>query len=250
MVIIIERFLRSKGYTVLIMNTDNDEKTELQNIETLWRMDVDGIIIVATAVTKKHEEFVTKLNIPIVFVGQKIGNGISIIHNDFDAGFIIGDYIGKHIKENIAIITVDENDIAVGQDRKNGILKGLSKNNISNPDIIYSDFSFNSTYKIIKKTLTKKSFNAIICSTDLQALAVYKVANELNIKIPDKLSVTGFGGYELNGIINPQLTTIKLDSESIGHISAETMIKLLNNEICSKIQIIDFIFLEGKSVKI
>ncbi|ERT68537.1 hypothetical protein HMPREF0202_01560, partial [Cetobacterium somerae ATCC BAA-474] len=120
--------------------------------------------------------------------------------------------------------------------------------NITDIQFIYSNFTFLDTYNIIKEVLLNKKFNILICSTDLQALAVYKVAHELNLKIPDDLSVTGFGGYELSQIITPNLTTIKFENESAGYLAAEIMIKLLNNETCHNLYTINFSFIEGKSV--
>lgn len=249
MVVTLERDLRLKGYLVLIINTDNNQKTELENIENLWRMNVDGIIIVATTVTKKHEEYIENLDIPIIFVGQKIKNGISIVHNDFEAGMKIGEYLGERISSNIMYLCIDKSDMAIGIERKRGILEGLKNKGVTDVKCIHTDFTFNKTYKIVKDEMKKKRSDAIICSTDLQALAVYKVANELGIKIPEELSITGFGGYEVSELVSPKLTTIRLDSKAMGHITAETMMKLLNGEVSSKTQIVDFTFLEGGSVK-
>lgn len=245
---VIERFLRLNNYITLIINTDCDEETELESIQNLRQMNVDGIIILATASTKKYENFLINFNIPLVFIGQEIKNRPSIIYDDFKAGVEIGEYVGNKINKNIGCICIDEDDISVGINRKNGILKGLKNKNITDIQFIYSNFTFLDTYNIIKEVLLNKKFNILICSTDLQALAVYKVAHELNLKIPDDLSVTGFGGYELSQIITPNLTTIKFENESAGYLAAEIMIKLLNNETCHNLYTINFSFIEGKSV--
>ena len=44
----IDRHLREAGYSTLIINTDHQEELELQYLERLWRMKVDGLILSAT----------------------------------------------------------------------------------------------------------------------------------------------------------------------------------------------------------
>lgn len=54
MLMAIDEYLKNKGYTTIIMNTNHNEIRELASIEHLWRMNVDGIILLATAVTMTH----------------------------------------------------------------------------------------------------------------------------------------------------------------------------------------------------
>lgn len=60
-------------------------------------MNVDGIMVLATGSTKEYEEVVEKLQIPILFLGQRFPGANSIINDDYNAGYKIGEYIGKKI---------------------------------------------------------------------------------------------------------------------------------------------------------
>lgn len=244
----LEKTLREKHYMPIIMNTNHQHKLELQYIEKLKRLNVDGIVLSATYITEEHKNTLKKLDIPIVIYGQECSEGISIVNDDYNAGIDIGEYIGRKNHKNIGFITVDENDIAVGITRKNGVLDGLSNYGIENIKIEAADFSYEKAKIAAEKLLKNKNIDAIICSTDRQALGVYKVLKEMGLKIPDDVSVISFGGYDIDEIIEPELSTIKFDSFNAGVCTANTLIDLINNVKVKKVLYVNYEFLERNSV--
>ena len=244
----LEKTLREKHYMPIIMNTNHQHKLELQYIEKLKRLNVDGIVLSATYITEEHKNILRKLDIPIVIYGQECSEGISIVNDDYNAGIDIGEYIGRKNHKNIGFITVDENDIAVGITRKNGVLDGLSNYGIENIKIEVADFSYEKAKTAAEKLLKNKDIDAIICSTDRQALGTYKVLKEMGLKIPDDVSVISFGGYDIDEIIEPELSTIKFDSFNAGVCTANTLIDLINNVKVKKVLYVNYEFLERNSV--
>ena len=127
----IDRYLRGKGYTTLIQNSDHDIDQELQNIQRLIQLNVDGILISSIAITKDHKELLKKAGIPVVVLTQDYEDGISIIYDDYHAGKTIGEYIGKKGHQKVGYIGVYETDQAVGIERRNGVLDGLKEYGIT-----------------------------------------------------------------------------------------------------------------------
>ena len=62
---------------------------------------------------------------------------------------------------------------------------------------------------------------AIMCFSDFYAIHVYETLYELNIKIPEQVSVMGFCGYPGAQFMNPPLSTVDLMYEKIGRDAAE-----------------------------
>ncbi|MCZ9962677.1 LacI family DNA-binding transcriptional regulator [Brachyspira hyodysenteriae] len=245
----LEKTLREKHYMPIIMNTNHQHKLELQYIEKLKRLNVDGIVLSATYITEEHKNVLKKLDIPIVIYGQECSEGISIVNDDYNAGIDIGEYIGSKNHKNIGFITVDENDVAVGITRKNGVLDGLYNYGIENINIEVADFSYEKAKIATEKLLKNRDIDAIICSTDRQALGVYKVLKEMGLKIPDDVSVISFGGYDIDEIIEPGLSTIKFDSFNAGVCTANTLIDLINHVKVKNVLYVNYEFLERNSVK-
>ena len=59
---------------------------EISNLEDLYRLNVEGIILVATEVTKEHKDFVRRSKIPVLFIGQVYDEAYCIINDEEKAG--------------------------------------------------------------------------------------------------------------------------------------------------------------------
>lgn len=246
----VDKYLRTKNYTPLIMNTENDIDIESKCIENLDHMRVDGIIIVASCITDRHKEIVQNISTPVVFMGQEFKEGVSIVDDNYHAGYEIGKYVAEAGIKSACCLWVDEKDIQVGKIRKEGVINGLKDYGTLNITEQPTDFTYDTSYKQALSLLQQEdSPEAVLCSSDRIAHGVYKACIELGLKIPEDVSVTGFGGYDTSEILNPPLTTIKFDVETSAYVCADTILKMNDDEPVSKKQVIGFKFIEGKSIK-
>ncbi|EKQ54392.1 MULTISPECIES: LacI family DNA-binding transcriptional regulator [unclassified Clostridium] len=241
--------LREKEYNSLILNTSLKKELEIEKLENLVRLKVDGIILVATEITKKHKDIIKRLNIPILIVGQHCENANSIINDDYNAGSKIGEYIALHNHKKILYMGVTESDIAVGVQRKKGVLDKLKENGVIEIREAITEFSADSSEKIAVDILKEYNPTAIICATDKIALGACRAIVKLGKKVKDDISVVGFGGYDMCNIGSMELTTIRFNNDEVGKISADTIIKMTEGEPVPIMQVIGFRFLEGNSVK-
>lgn len=246
-----DEYLRTRGYTSIIISTNHDKLRELKSIENFWRMKVDGIILLATSITMAHYELADRLDIPIVFMGQEVKNKTSVIYDDYNAGYEIGEIVAKNGHKRVAYVGVSAEDIAVGKIRKSGIYDALHDYDIKDIKFIETSFSFDQTSKIMFQYLNhhKDIPSAFICATDNIALAVYKELISKGYKVPEDISLASFGGYESSMLITPALDTIRFENEEAGCVTAQTIIDLIEgNEVPVK-QIIDYVFISGGSIK-
>lgn len=82
--------------------------------------------------------------------------------------------------------------------------------------VFSSDWDQESGYKAASALLTTAAPSAIITANDQLALGVYRAAEELGWKIPEELSVVGFGDLACAQHAQPPLSTISVPLESIG----------------------------------
>jgi LacI family transcriptional regulator len=68
---------------------------------------------------------------------------------------------------------------------------------------------------------------AILCAADWSALTVVRVARQMEIKIPQELSVMGFGGFFMTELADPPLTTILQPFEGMGRVATEHLLSRL-----------------------
>lgn len=64
----------------------------------------------------------------------------------------------------------------------------------------------------------------IVAASDLPAIGLMKALLEEGVRIPQDVSVIGFGDFRLSGYMNPALTTVRLSLEEVGRRAAEALI--------------------------
>lgn len=247
-IMVLDQELKNRDYNTLILNTSHNKEREVQSLQELARLKVDGIILVATEITPQHEACINKLKIPVVVVGQQTKEAVCIINNDYEAGKCLGRYIYNKGHRRVLYIGVGEEDEAVGQFRKQGVLAGLQGPETKVIELI-ANFSAKKTEQLMmEKVDLLKEVTAIVCATDNMALAVLKVLNKQGKSVPHQMALAGFGGYEISRLITPTLTTIRFDYKEAGKKITETIIQLMGGEQVEPLQEIGFDLIEGESV--
>lgn len=97
------------------------------------------------------------------------------------------------------------------------------------------DLSIDSGYQTFKRLLTGGSeypsleFTAVVTISDLLAIGIYKLANELKFRIPDDYSVIGYDNVEIASVLSPPLTTIHQPRKRIGMESLRMLLHKIEN---------------------
>ena len=85
-------------------------------------------------------------------------------------------------------------------------------------------------HELIRSDLEKGWPDAVICQTDLQALAVVDLARSMNISCPDALAVTGCSDTEFSALVSPKLTTIRMPEREQSRLAMDRLVKQINQE--------------------
>ncbi len=68
---------------------------------------------------------------------------------------------------------------------------------------------------------------AVVCDDDIAAAGLYVAAREDGIRIPEDLSVVGFDDLEISRVLDPPLTTVRVDGEALGAAAIEILLARL-----------------------
>ncbi|MFM9696439.1 LacI family DNA-binding transcriptional regulator [Streptomyces europaeiscabiei] len=68
---------------------------------------------------------------------------------------------------------------------------------------------------------------AVVCDDDKLAAGAYKAARRLGLRVPEDVSVTGLDDLALATALDPELTTVRLDSELFGERGMEALLAVL-----------------------
>lgn len=215
-------YLKETDYSMLLSCSNDDMDEEVRIIEEMAGLNVEGIILFASNISKRHKEIIKTLTIPLVIFGQRLDGFTSILANDYEAGRLMADYIKTLSHKEISYFDVGKYDQAVG-DRFLGLSDGLKNRNIK-INHHHFDFTKKTAYEKAKEILDKEKSSFYIGATDNIAFGIIEALREKKIRIPDDISVAGFGNYEISSIINPALTTVDFPYEKLGTDAIKSLI--------------------------
>lgn len=231
----IDEYISKKGYSMLLGNTNHSVEQELEFFKLFQEKMVDGIILVATQLTKAHRETIKKSKIPTVILGQEsLDSTPCVVFDERVAAREVGEYIIELGRRKVAFIGVGEYDIAVGKKRKEGFLSILDEYGIEFNENYFAigDFSVDSGYNACKEIFEKSNEkpDAILAVTDKMAIGAMGYLFEQNLNIPEDVVVVGMGGSYLSRYFHPKLTTAKYDYKNLGYEGAKLLYSIVSDK--------------------
>ena len=83
----ISQVLSEQGYQLLLVNSANDPKKEVEYLELFRSNRVDGVIFLASVFTPLHDAVLKKMRVPVVIVGQEYKGANCVCHDDYKAAY-------------------------------------------------------------------------------------------------------------------------------------------------------------------
>jgi len=227
----IDQNLKENNYETLIMNANFDEEKQLDYIRKLARMNVDGIILLPTTMSKSYESTIKSIDVPVVLLGQEGEYTYSVEYNDFNAARDLANFVLASGHRKIAYLGVGEEDIAVGYYRKLGFMTTLEKYNLSPIEVLVTNFGMEDSYRLTNENIDKlKKATCLICATDNLAYGAIKALEENGLNIGTDYSVAAFGDYASSALLKSPLTTIKFDLEDAAKKTVEMLLNVIKKK--------------------
>src|SRR5699024_4834606 len=230
----IEDVANSKGYSVMLCNTDNNLEKEKRYISVLKEKFVDGIIF-TTDTSLNQDEFNELVgNTPTLIldenveVNYKYGVFVDNIKGGYEAvKYLLG--LGHKKIDWITGPLESKNSL----DRMAEFRKILFERGIKLDEnlIFEGDYKIESGIKAIEY-FGNREYTAIFAFNDMMAFGVYKGLKSRGYDVPEDVSVVGFDDLDFAQILEPSLTTIKQPVYKIGKAAGELLIRIIEDKSC------------------
>ena len=231
----IENAASKENYSILLVDSQDDEQREKQQLRNMISRKVDGIIAAPVGASYQHFLEIKNQGIPLVFVDRYF-NDIDIPYvssDNYSGAFEATKYLMNNGHQNIVLIKGDE-ATEPAKERKRGYMDALIQEGISIDEIGVTgsnEFSIENGYQSTKDMLAGDiKPTAIFALSNLIGLGVLKAVKEAGIKIPDNLSLLTFDDQPYVPFLDPPVTTVKQDSEKIGILAMEYIISRIDKE--------------------
>lgn len=232
----VDNVLTENGYSIILKNTKNNKAMEINCLEDVIHKNVDGVIIEPSKsqIYSKHLEIYSKLEeykIPYVFIHgtyPQLKDKPSIVIDDEKGMYLLTKYlIQLGHKDFIGIFKSDD---IQGIKRHIGFVKALNEHGILyHPERIiwYHTEDKQLKPRIDLMELIKQGcvFDSVVCYNDQIAYYVMETLKELNISVPEEVSVTGFDNSYVPEPGGKGITSVEHPKERLGALAAELLLE-------------------------
>ncbi|ENP8391915.1 substrate-binding domain-containing protein [Vibrio alginolyticus] len=251
----VERSCYQKGYSLILCNTEGDNERMRQSINTLLQKRINGLILMCSSLEgERIDVFERYPDIPVVVMdwGPMLFTSDKIQDNSLRGGYLAAKYLIDCGHTEIGCITGPLIKHQA-QMRYEGYKRAMNEAGLEfNANwIIESDFECEGGYQAFKKMAQRGALpSSIFVSNDMMAMGVINAANELDIKVPDDLSIIGYDDIHIAKFMSPSLTTIHQPKYRLGQAAVETLVRKLD-EKSTEAQVVQLepTLVERKSVK-
>lgn len=253
----IEKVVRSKGYNLMILQSDESYEREIENLNILLANNVEGILASVALETKQfdHYQYIIDIGMPIVFFDRVIKelDADIVLVDDISASMKAVTHLLEAGKRKIALCTGNMN-LLISRNRLQGYKTALLEYGIPiNENLILScDSPKDAETAMIALLNSKNAPDAVFAISDLTMTGVMKAIFKQNLNVPTDISVIGFCEEPFRSMYNPQLTAIEPMGKEIGMKASELLFDRLddsaNTNMRSRIVYLDSNIVEGGSV--
>lgn len=230
----IEDTAYENNYSVILCNTEYDSLKEKIYFGVLKRKMVDGYIIFTTINDVDYLASVLK-NENVVFLDRspKLEKEVFIKLNNIKSIKLAVEYLINLGHKRIGII-MGPMKITTGIERFKGYKMSLLENNIEFDKklVKFAGISIrnarNKTIELISKNKNKPT--AIIATNTSTTLGLLIAIKDMNIKIPNEISIIGFDKLMYYSLIKPSLTVIEQPVDKFGIMAGRVLIDIINGK--------------------
>ncbi len=230
---VLEEELRKRNYYLIIYCYGKDKDRELKYLTSLIFKDkVQGTIIIPYDLNPLDLKLLIDSKIPYVFIDNYI-EGLranTVLSNNKNSAYDATSHLIKYGHESIGLLLSDEGGVIIDEHFKS-YNRALEDYNIEFDQnlIIYANNEIESANIFRKFLITEKKVTAVICTTTMLTISVFRFLSTHHLKCPQDMSVIGWDDFGMGDLFDPPLTSISQSPEGIAKNVVEILLKILND---------------------
>ena len=240
--------LRVAQYDLLIAYTDYDLAEEERQLRMLLARRPEAIVLAGATHRRSSAQLLRCAGVPIIEIADLAGTPIqhAVGFSNRKAGRIAARHLiaqGHRRIGAVASLSDGETGDFRGEARIRGFEEELRASNFSTNLVLRhgrAPVSFAHGAAAIGILLDREPrIEAVFAVSDLSAVGVVMECQRRAVDVPGRLSVVGFGDFDIGREINPPLATIHVDFQGMGQRAGRLLLALVEGKAEPEPTIID-----------
>ncbi|NED93707.1 LacI family transcriptional regulator [Phytoactinopolyspora alkaliphila] len=210
----------ARGFTMLMVDSDYSRKREREHIERLAAQRVSGLAIAPVGGGSAIERWLELCpGKPTVVLNASTPSlsGVSRVSPDNESAVRLAvQHLAALGHQRIAFLTAPS-DVVADDDRLRAFSAVVDQHALT-PFPVETPLTLDGVYHTMLGLLSASTPpTAVITNSDFTAHAVYLAARTAGCRVGEDISVIGHDDLPTSALLNPPLTTIRLDRRAVGH---------------------------------
>lgn len=222
--------LEQYDYQMIIMDAANSIEQEHDLLEKLLDQSVEGIILQPSSIHAENYDFIEERRVPLLLVDRQTQpfKWPCVMPNDVQAIQQILEPVMKEDYEKIVVISEPLAEIYTRQVRWQTVQEiALSaKKTVELLEVKDGEIAPEQIFSLVEKP--EKTL--LFASNGRVLMSLLTILIENDIKIPQKIGITGFDDWHLTALVGPGITSIEQQPQQIGEVAAEELLRILKKE--------------------
>jgi LacI family gluconate utilization system Gnt-I transcriptional repressor len=226
--------VESAGMQVLMGYTDYDMPTEEQLIRTLLMRRPEGIVVTGGSHTPLARKLLESSGVPVVetwdLLDEPIGHNVGF-SNAKAVSELVRALHAKGYRRMGFLGGLPQSD-ARGADRRRGFLEAMVQLGLDTTRTLTigsAPVSMEAGAQGVAQMVARwPELEAVVCVSDHVAFGALSECQRRGWSVPGRLAIAGFGGFEIAQACHPQITTVAVDSEGIGQVAGQLLLKAIS----------------------
>ncbi len=224
-----------REYNLLFSFVDDVYEGSKQLPQALRERNAEGVLLVHMTSAKMVED-IRGLGVPVaaVDVVPHLDDVFSVEIDNASGARLATEHLVELGHRRLAMVAGGRDRASIAE-RERGFLEALAEVGLeqagSTPVYDCGDLSHDAGYEGAKQLLSSPERpSAVFCANDEVAAGVLQAAYELDIEVPQELSVVGFDDITMCRYTNPPLTTIGIDKEEMGRRAVRGLLDMIDEK--------------------
>jgi LacI family transcriptional regulator len=228
----IEDRLDEAGYTLLIVNTDNDSKRERVYLEAMRARQVDGFISATARLDRELLLELAEAGTPLVLVNRSLEDGSvpAVTVDDREGIALAVEHVVALGHQRIGHVAGPQN-LSTGHRRHLGFVEAMRDAGLEVPPEhvrFGAFFTEEEGARACDELLdAAPGLTAIVAGNDLMAIGCYDALEQRRLTCPDDISIVGFNDMPFVDRLRPPLTSVRVPQREIGKVAADLLLEQL-----------------------
>lgn len=230
-----ESVLGSRGYSLLIANSDGTDEHTWTVLQVLLERRVDGMILATASRSDDAIEALEEEGVSVVLVNRS-SDGVSVpaIVGDDHAGIGLAvDHLVKLGHRRIGHVA-GPGHLSTGIGRHQAFVSWMRTLGIEvdAADVEEADWyqvqpGFEATARLLERS---PDLTALVAANDLIALGAYRAIRETGREVGVDVSVTGYNDIPLLDLMQPPLTSVRVPYRQMGIEAAKALLSMMTED--------------------